>query len=105
MHVAVQTQKTDAELSVRVANAETRISALEQKVSERESTPAAAEAAEENVNFEVQQLEKRDAAANEIVPQERPPCSPAGDEQGKPWHPEGAERAEVPHERHVSTVP
>ena len=36
VRVAVQTQKADAELSLRVANAEARISALEQKVSERE---------------------------------------------------------------------
>ena len=49
-----------------VANAEARISDLEQKVSERESTRAAAEAAEEDVNVEVQQLEKQEAAANEI---------------------------------------
>ena len=48
--VAVQTQKADALLSLRVANAEARISALEQKVSERESTRAAAEAGEEEVN-------------------------------------------------------
>ena len=66
MRVAVQTQKADGELSLRVANAEARISALEQKVSERESTPAAAEAAEEDVDADVQQLEKQEAAANEI---------------------------------------
>ena len=50
--------------SLRVANAEARISAsehLEQKVSERELTRAAAEAAEE-----VEQLENQEAAANEI---------------------------------------
>ena len=59
-------QKADAELGLRVANAEARISAFEQKVSERESTRATAEAAEEDVNVEVQQLEKQEAAANEI---------------------------------------
>ena len=50
VRVAVQTQKADAELSLRVANAEARTSAWEQKVSERESTPAAAEAAEEDTS-------------------------------------------------------
>ena len=69
VRVAVQTQKADAELSLRVAHAEARISALEQKVSERESTRAAAEAAEEDVNVEVQQLEHQEAAANEIESQ------------------------------------
>ena len=62
---ALQTQKMDAELSLRVANAEARVSALEQKVSEQESIRAAA-AAEEDVNVEVQQLEHQEAAANEI---------------------------------------
>ena len=47
VRVAVQIQKADAELSLRLANAEAHISALERKVSGRESTPAAAEAAEE----------------------------------------------------------
>ena len=37
VRVAEQTRKTGAELSLRVANAEARISAMEQKVSERES--------------------------------------------------------------------
>ena len=69
VRVAVQTQKADAELSLRVANAEARTSALEQKVSERESTRTAAEAAEEDVNVEVQQLEHQEAAANEIESQ------------------------------------
>ena len=45
--VAAQTQKADAELSLRMTNAEAHISALEQKVSERESTRAAEEAANE----------------------------------------------------------
>ena len=69
MHVAVQTQKTDAELSLRVANVEALISVLdhvEQKVGEQDSTRAAAEAAEETANVEVQQLENQEAAANEI---------------------------------------
>ena len=45
VHVAVQTQKTDAELSLRVANVEARISVLEhleQKVGEQDLTRAAA---------------------------------------------------------------
>ena len=66
VRVAVQTQKADGELSLRVANAEARISALEQKVSERESTPAAEEAAEEDVDADVEKLAKQEAAANEI---------------------------------------
>ena len=51
VRVAVQSQKADAERSLRVANAEAHISVkehLEQKVSELELTRAAAEAAEEN---------------------------------------------------------
>ena len=63
VRVAVQIQTAYAELSLCVAIAEARISALE---SERESTQAAAEAAEEDVNVEVQQLEHQEAAANEI---------------------------------------
>ena len=69
VHVVVQTQKTDAELSLHVANAEARISASEhseQKVSERELTRAVGEAAEETANVEVQQLENQEAAAHEI---------------------------------------
>ena len=49
-----------------MATAGARISALEKKVSERKSTRAAAEAAEEDVNVEVQLLEKQEAAANDI---------------------------------------
>ena len=53
-----------AELSLRVANA-----ALEQKVERTGATRAAAEAAEVDVSFEVQQLEHQEAAANEIESQ------------------------------------
>ena len=69
VRVAVQALKTDAELSLRVSNAEARISALEhleQKVSERELTRAAADAVEETADVEVQHLENQEAAANEI---------------------------------------
>ena len=53
VRVAVQTQKVDAEVSLCAANdTEARISAVEQKVSERESTRAAADAAEEDVHVE-----------------------------------------------------
>ena len=55
VRAAVQTLKTDAELGLRVANAEAHILALEQKVSERESTRAV----EESVNVEVQSLEEQ----------------------------------------------
>ena len=66
IRVSVQTQKADAELTLRVADAEARILALEQKASERESTRAAAEAAEEEANVEVQQLENQETAAKAI---------------------------------------
>ena len=66
MRVAVQTQKADAESSLRVANAEARISALEQK--ERTGVdPGGCGSAEEDVNVEVQRLEHQEAAANEIA--------------------------------------
>ena len=67
VRVAVQTQKADAELGLRVANAEARISASEQ-MSERESTRAAAEAAEEEANVEVQQLENQEAESRKNAP-------------------------------------
>ena len=125
MRVAVQTQKADAESSLRVANAEARISALEQK--ERTGVdPGGCGSAEEDVNVEVQRLEHQEAAANEIAShknthsaplqeieetKKRPGlhsnCSSArhGSGQGNPWHSDGTERAEVPHERHASSIP
>ena len=69
VRVAVQSQKGDAERSLRLANAEAHISVmelLEQKVSERELTRAAAEAAEEMADVEMQQLKNQEAPANEI---------------------------------------
>merc|ERR1712064_163855 len=53
--------------SLRVANAEARVSALEQEVTEREADRAAAEAAEETANVNVQHLEKQAAAAKPVV--------------------------------------
>merc|ERR1712136_328256 len=59
--------EADAEMSLRVANAEARVSALEQEVTEREADRAAAEAAEETANVNVQHLEKQAAAAKHVV--------------------------------------
>merc|ERR1712135_245557 len=59
--------QADAEMSLRVANAEARVSALEQEVTEREADRAAAEAAEETANVNVQHLEKQAAAAKHVV--------------------------------------
>ena len=102
----------------RVANAEARISA-----SGRESTWEATQAAEGDVKVDVHQLENQEAAVNEIESHEMPTvqlfrrsrrqkcigpdCNSArhGSEQGNPWHSDGAERPEVLHERHASTIP